>query len=135
MAAITRGGRRSLDPGDEKPRAFLRERRLLKNGFLVFFLLLLAIGFSACGVRDADNVAVTGTNANDHIAILLFTGTGTSPGDVEAIKVILNNNHLGFSTVTSSQLNTMGKAELVKYSLLIVPGGNFEKIGNGLTPD
>jgi hypothetical protein len=28
----------------------------------------------------------------------------------------------------------MGESQLKAYRLLIVPGGNFEQIGNGLTP-
>jgi hypothetical protein len=32
--------------------------------------------------------------------ILLFTGTGTSPGDVAAVETVLKNNHLEYSTVS-----------------------------------
>ena len=65
--------------------------------------------------------------------ILLFDGTGTSPNDVTAVKAILNDNHFNFSTANSSQLNEMGELQLSGYRLVIVPGGNFIDIGNGLT--
>ena len=79
-------------------------------------LLLLA----ACGKpRDA--------------SILLFTGGGTSPGDVAAFETLLNANRFDFATADSWQLNRMDESDLRRYRLLIVPGGNFIHIGNGLT--
>ena len=66
--------------------------------------------------------------------ILLFTGVGTSPNDVKALEAILNRNALRYSTADSLQLNRMSSAQLQRYRLLIVPGGNFEIIGNNLTP-
>lgn len=65
--------------------------------------------------------------------ILLFTGRGTSPGDVAALVSILRQSHLSYSTVSSERLDAMGDAELKAYRLLVVPGGNFVEIGNGLT--
>jgi glutamine amidotransferase-like uncharacterized protein len=67
--------------------------------------------------------------------ILLFTGTGTSSGDVAAVEAVLEQNQLSYSTASSRQLNAIGEAGLRAYRLLIVPGGNFIKIGNGLTPN
>jgi glutamine amidotransferase-like uncharacterized protein len=66
--------------------------------------------------------------------ILLFAGAGTSPNDVAAVERILQDNRLAYSTVGSWRLNAMNEAEIRRYRLLIVPGGNFIKIGNGLTP-
>ncbi len=71
---------------------------------------------------------------NDSHAILLFSGDGTSPNDVAALETILDDNHFGYTRVNSRQLNAMSKAQLRAYRLLIVPGGNFEQIGSGLTP-
>ena len=65
--------------------------------------------------------------------ILLFNGTGTSPQDVAALKKILSGQPLSYSTVDSPQLNGMGESQIREYRLLIVPGGNFEHIGNSLT--
>ena len=50
-----------------------------------------------------------------------------------AFEAILDDQHLGYSTVSSSQLADMGEAALGAYRLLIVPGGNFEAIGGHLT--
>jgi len=66
-------------------------------------------------------------------AQFLFTGTGTSPGDVAAIETILNNNYLDYSTVKSSRMNEMSESQIRGFRLLIVPGGNFIDIGNSLT--
>jgi glutamine amidotransferase-like uncharacterized protein len=66
--------------------------------------------------------------------ILLFDGTGTSPNDVAAVETILKARHLGYSKAGSSQLAGMSESQLAAYRLMIVPGGNYITIGNGLTP-
>jgi glutamine amidotransferase-like uncharacterized protein len=65
--------------------------------------------------------------------VLLFVGTGTSSGDVSAIKTLLSANSLSYSTVTSSQLDGMSVAKLESYKLFLVPGGNSITIGDNLT--
>ena len=60
-------------------------RRIL----VIASLVLIATAFTACAMRDDKSSA----------SILLFNGTGTSPGDVAAIETILNRNHLNYSTV------------------------------------
>jgi glutamine amidotransferase-like uncharacterized protein len=65
--------------------------------------------------------------------ILLFNGTGTSPNDVAAVETILDNNHLKYQTVNSSNLKDMSYEQLNSYRLLIVPGGDFMAMGNSLT--
>lgn len=87
---------------------------------------LLATLFMACrdtGVQPAP-AAIT--------PILLFSGHGTSPGDVSAVEKILSSQGLRYSRVGSPQLNAMSGSQLREYRLLIVPGGNFERIGMGL---
>jgi len=49
-------------------------------------LVLISTAVTACGVR-ADK-------GSGSAPILLFNGTGTSPGDVAAIEAILDSNHL-----------------------------------------
>jgi glutamine amidotransferase-like uncharacterized protein len=73
------------------------------------------------------------TNGDEGSApILLFNGTGTSAGDVTALENIMRGEHLDYSTSDSAQMNEMSEAQFRKHRLLIVPGGNFEKIGNSL---
>jgi len=72
--------------------------------------------------------------SHDVPPILLFDGTGTSPNDVAAVKAILGNRHLEYSSVDSSTLNGMRESQLRAYRLMIVPGGNYITIGNSLTP-
>ncbi|MFN8546613.1 MAG: BPL-N domain-containing protein [Candidatus Eisenbacteria bacterium] len=87
-------------------------------------IVLLSVALVAC-----NRAAPT-----DGAAILLFTGEGTSPGDVAAIERVLGDNRLSFATATSSQLNRMSLSQLLAYRLIIVPGGNFIDMGAGLTP-
>lgn len=97
------------------------QRRFLS---IIASLVLISTAFTACGVgRDKGGMA----------PILLFNGTGTSPNDVAAVEAVLQSNQFSYSTVNSLQLNEMGAAEIRGYRLLIVPGGNFIDIGNGLT--
>ena len=65
--------------------------------------------------------------------ILLFVGGGTSPSDVAAVESILRGGRFSYSTASSSQLNALSESWLRAYRLLIVPGGNFEEIGNNLS--
>jgi glutamine amidotransferase-like uncharacterized protein len=87
-------------------------------------LVVISSAVPACRVRH-DKVGIG--------PILLFNGTGTSRGDVAAVEAILNDNHLDYSTVNSSQMNEMGESEMRGHRLLIVPGGNFVQIGNSLS--
>ena len=64
--------------------------------------------------------------------ILLFNGAGTSPNDVTAVETILDSLRLSYSTINSSELNRMGRARMMKYRLLIMPGGDFIDIGKSL---
>jgi glutamine amidotransferase-like uncharacterized protein len=100
--------------------------------FIIAALILMAAAFTACGVRG-DNGA-TPLGSGNIAPILLFKGTGVSPGDVTAVESVLNSNHLNYSTLSSSQLNAMSQSQIREHRLLIVPGGNFIDIGNSLTP-
>ena len=89
---------------------------------------MISFAFAACGVRGERSGA-----SADTASILLFDGTGTSPNDVAAVEAILDDNRLDYSKKNSSQLNELGEAQMRRYRLLIVPGGNFVAIGKGLT--
>jgi glutamine amidotransferase-like uncharacterized protein len=69
-----------------------------------------------------------------HTPILLFAGTGTSRSDVGALEDLLRGAHLAYETASSDALARMTDVQLRRYRLLLVPGGNFEQLGNALTP-
>lgn len=93
-------------------------------------VVLISTVFTSCRVSgDEGRMPAQATVT----PILLFNGTGTSPGDVTALEKILNSEHLNYSTINSPQLNSMSESQIREYRLLIVPGGNFESIGNNLT--
>lgn len=102
-----------------------RARRNIVLASLGIVLLCLA----ACGVSDSRN-----GEPPARADILLFVGAGTSPGDVAAVERILRDNRFSYSKANSLQLNAKSESQLRAYRLLIVPGGNFEEIGKGLTP-
>jgi glutamine amidotransferase-like uncharacterized protein len=87
-------------------------------------VVVISTVWSACEIRQEADIAGP---------ILLFNGTGASPDDVAALESILDSDHLAYSTVNSQQLNEMSEPQMRGHRLLIVPGGNFEKIGNSLT--
>jgi glutamine amidotransferase-like uncharacterized protein len=80
------------------------------------------------------SAALIACRKHDPPAILLFAGTGTSPNDVAAVKAIIVANRLDYAAVSSARLNAMPGSQLRASCLLIVPGGNFIEIGNGLSP-
>jgi len=97
---------------------------------LTLCTVLTATALSACRViQDQGRMPANANSA----PILLFNGTGTSPGDVAAIEKILSSDNLKYSTINSRQLNGLSESRIREYHLLIVPGGNFELIGNSLT--
>jgi glutamine amidotransferase-like uncharacterized protein len=96
----------------------------LRASIIVISLALLATATTACAARGNNGSA----------PILLFTGTGTSPGDVAALETILNANHFSYATVSSAELNAMAGDGIRRSRLLIFPGGNFVETGNSLTP-
>ncbi len=94
--------------------------------FITVGLVIMATIFAACGQGSKGK-------ADGKAPILLFTGTGVSTNDVTAIQTILDDNQLGYNTVTSSEFSSMNSHELGKYRLLIFPGGNFIDMGKSLT--
>jgi len=87
------------------------------------FCLALALSLSGCRRPVAS------------APILLFNGTGTSPNDVAAIETLLDENRMSYETASSAQLDEMSAARLRTYRLIIVPGGDFTRIGKGLKKD
>jgi len=94
----------------------------------VFGLLLFG---ALAGCSPGRGVPLTSSSP---APIALFNGTGTSASDVEAVEAVLERGHLRYSTVDSSQLHGLSEARLQAFRLLIVPGGNFEELGNALEP-
>ena len=90
---------------------------------------------SLCAVLAATAPAACRVSGDEgrRAPVLLFRGTGTSPGDVAALRSILNSERLHYSVVNSRELNGMSESQIREYRLLIVPGGNFVEIGNSLT--
>ncbi len=86
-------------------------------------LALLCLLFTACHRPDRN------------APILLFNGRGASAGDVAAFEALLTHAHLTYATADSSDLNSLSEAALRAHRLLIIPGGNFIDIGNGLTSE
>ena len=101
----------------------MSQNRSLPTIGIVMSLACLVMTIAACGARD-NNVSAP---------ILLFTGTGTSAGDVAALESVLNTNHFNYATVSSTELNGMDVGRIRRYRLVIVPGGNFVEMGNSLT--
>jgi len=98
-------------------------RSLFRAIAIVISLVWLGAAITACRAREKSSAPV-----------LLFVGTGTSPGDVAALETILVTNQLNYATVNSAELNAMTEDDIRRYRLLIVPGGNFVAMGDGLTP-
>jgi glutamine amidotransferase-like uncharacterized protein len=91
------------------------------------FLAVLAV---ASGVLESCGASQLGSEP-----ILLFDGTGVSRGSVAALRAVLEANHMAYTTLSSSDLDRMDEAALRQHQLLIIPGGNFVNIGNGISKD
>lgn len=80
-------------------------------------------------------VACSPSALKEPASILLFRGAGSSPNGVKAMESILKSRGQAYSMVDSEQLNHLSESDLRAYRLLIVPGGNYITMGNGLTPE
>jgi hypothetical protein len=109
-----------------------RATRRPVGGRRTSWLVVGAIPFfvAACGTTDPARSSSSGP-----AVVLLFNGTGASSGDVAALEHLLAENHFGYSTADSRRLNAMSDSELRSHRLLLIPGGNFVEMGNGLFPD
>lgn len=94
-----------------------------------FCLAFIALSLSGCDRPGAAAVPLTASRVP---SVLLFNGTGTSPNDVAAIETLLEKNRISYATASSAQLDGMNAARLRSYRLIVVPGGDFTRIGNGL---
>jgi len=92
-------------------------------------LALFVLNLSGCDRPGASAVPLTYGRVPP---ILLFNGTGTSPNDVTAIETLLEKSRISYSTANSVQLDEMSAELLRTYRLIIVPGGDFTRIGIGL---
>ena len=70
---------------------------------------------------------------DENAPTLLFNGTGSSQNDVKAVEAILQDHQLKYATVNSEQLNGLSEAQLTAHRLLIIPGGNYIRMGRSLT--
>jgi glutamine amidotransferase-like uncharacterized protein len=102
----------------------------MKDQRLLICILLFALHLAGCDRPGASAVPLTSSGRVP--AVLLFNGTGTSPNDVTAIETLLEKSRIPYSTANSAPLDEMSAARLRAYHLIIVPGGDFTRIGNGL---
>ncbi len=93
---------------------------------------ILAVASVALGLAGLP--ACSQPTSHDDPAVLLFTGTGTSPNDVAAVEGVLIERGFKYATVNSAQLAKLDSAQLHQYRLLIMPGGDFLAMGASLTP-
>lgn len=101
--------------------------RLSVSPLPLLLLLLLPLAAAGCGETSDRTTTIP--------SVLLFNGRGTSPGDVAAVEDVLRARGVGYATASSEQLDAMSEAELKAYRLVVIPGGNFVEMGNGLTPN
>ena len=103
----------------------------MKQSLLIAAITLIAFALAGCKNENESAIPLA-SKTIPHI--LLFNGTGTSPNDVAAVEKILQEQQLDYSTANSVQMNDMSETRLRSYRLLIIPGGNYIAIGNGLMP-
>src|SRR6202158_5839810 len=103
-------------------------RRILEIGSIVTLaaFVIAAITSTGCGSRSMHPAALNpplppAVKAAE--PVLLYAGTGTTPGDVSVIEGILKSLNIGYLKADQNQLDAMTEPQLGGYQLLIVPGG------------
>jgi hypothetical protein len=115
-------------------RLIRRDRTAQRAAAVRILAAVVLLSGPACRAADSTGAPASRDAAAALANVLLFNGRGTSPNDVAAVTRSLHDSHLSYSIADSPRVDTMGEPELRTYRLLIVPGGNFEEIGNGLKP-
>jgi len=100
---------------------------------LTWLLLSIVAACAAPGSTSSQGAGASSPPSGPP-AVLLFAGTGASPNDVTAFERILTQENVSYSRVSSAQLERMSESDLATHRLLLIPGGNFVEMGNGLTP-
>lgn len=131
-----------------------------KNSVLVGLLLTFALVFSGCAPSTSSDSnqeqaqpgtevpsnAISDTQKEDPVnpgdeaqeiiaasQILLFNGIGISLSDWKETEKIIRSQGLTYKLVNSSALTAMPLADLKKYKLILVPGGDSNVINNNLS--
>ncbi|MCC7373673.1 MAG: hypothetical protein IT581_03385 [Verrucomicrobiales bacterium] len=97
-------------------------------------LTLIVAGLVAVAVAAWALVRGINRRISPAPTLLLFRGNGTSPNGVRALQSLLDGMGLSYLAADSATLNRMSAMDLAKYQLIIVPGGNYLVMGEGLTP-
>src|SRR6187397_1767655 len=88
-----------------------------------------ALLFVLAGCQQSTSVPRDSKSPPD---ILLFNGNGISRNGVAALQALLEASGFRYDTIDSPHLDALPDTRLREYRLLIVPGGNFEVLGQGL---
>src|SRR5216684_153599 len=118
-------------------------QRILEIGSIVALaaFVIAAITSTGCGSRSMQPAALNSPLPNTPLPpavkaaepVLLYAGTGTTPGDVSVIEGILKNLNIGYLKADQNQLDAMTEPQLGGYTLLIVPGGDSRIIGENIS--
>src|ERR1043165_4276336 len=92
------------------------------------WLCASALALSAC-LSGCQKSSTTTEAAVMPKRIILYDGAGSSANDVKAIKALLDQESLPYTTADSDELDVMTPEQLAHADLLIMPGGNFEEMG------
>jgi hypothetical protein len=113
-------------------------QRILEIGSIVALaaFVIAAITSTGCGSRSMQPAALNtplppAVKAAE--PVLLYAGTGTTPGDVSVIEGILKSLNIGYLKADQNQLDAMTEPQLGGYTLLIVPGGDSRIIGQNIS--
>jgi hypothetical protein len=104
--------------------------------FFVFTSILLASRFTAVNaqtITTTTNWAPTSCSVPAPAEVFFYTGTGTTSGDVAAVKDLLNLMKLTYSEVSASQMNCIQESNIAgRFKLILFPGGNSIDISAAL---
>src|SRR4051812_1346940 len=99
----------------------------------VFLILLMMI--SGCKLRPAPSEAPLHTAPDEnpgqeHTDVLFYGGPGSWGDENDALKQILYDHGKTYAEADEDQINSMTDEEIEMYSLILVPGGDSDKVTN-----
>jgi hypothetical protein len=84
-------------------------------------------------LADPANPVADATDLTVSPQILLFNGIGTSTSDWQSLEQIIKSMGVSYRLVNTAALTAMPLTDMLKYKLILIPGGNSNTINSNLS--
>ncbi len=98
---------------------------------------IFATTLTSCNLRSTNSSANSAPSINpgvDRTDVLIYGGIGSWRPEINSLKETLYSNGATYNEVKAPELDRMPLNDLIKYRLLVIPGGDAETVTKHLSP-